>query len=176
MNATTKEPADTPPITDGRKRLTDLEKILAAHPFLDGLDPHQRRMLTDCALYATFKPGELIFREGDPANRFYLILRGKVSLEAYVRDIGVTRIQTVEDGEVLGWSWLFPPYFWHFDARAVEPTEAIFCYGTPLREQCETDHDLGYALVKRMAEVMMKRLQATRRKMLNLFPNPDEAS
>jgi CRP/FNR family transcriptional regulator, cyclic AMP receptor protein len=173
MNTTTKDATNLSQTTGRGETLTDLEKIVAAHPFLEGLNPHQRRLLMDCSLHINFKSGELIFREGDPANRFYLILRGKVSLESYVRDAGVMPIQTVGAGEVLGWSWLFPPFFWHFDARAIEPTEAIFFYGIPLREQCEIDHDLGYALVKRMAEVMMKRLQSTRRKLLNLFP-PDE--
>ena len=72
---------------------------------------------------------------------------------------------------MLGWSWLFPPYYWHFDARAVELTEAVFLHGAPLREECEADHDLGYELVKRMAEVMLKRLQATRRQLLKWSPN-----
>ena len=121
-------------------------------------------------MFTQFAPGEWIFREGDPANRFYLILRGKVSVESYAMNRGSTPIQTVEEGDVLGWSWLFPPYYWHFDARAVEATEAVFFYGTPLRSECEEDHDLGYELVKRMAEVMMRRLQATRRHMLDLTP------
>ena len=118
-----------------------------------------------------FEPGELLLREGDPANRFYLILRGKVSIESYTSDRGITPIQTLAGGEVLGWSWLFAPYYWHFNARAVELTEAVFFYGTPLRDECEADHDLGYELVKRMAEVMMARLQATRRQLLNWSPN-----
>ncbi len=146
----------------------DLEKIVAGHPFLKGLNPHQFRILSDCAVFTKFEPGELIFREGDPANRFYLIRQGRVVLESQTNGCGRTAIQTVEAGEVLGWSWLFPPYYWHFDARAVESTEAVFFYGTPLREECEQDHDLGYELVKRMAEVMMKRLQATRRQLLKL--------
>lgn len=150
-----------------------LEKLLAEHPFLKGLSPHQCRVLTDCARHTTFEPGELLLREGDPANRFYLILRGKVSVESYFSDRGTTPIQTLADGDVLGWSWLFPPYFWHFNARAVELTEAVFLHGTPLRDECEADHDLGYELVKRMAEVMMKRLQATRRQLLNWSPNQE---
>lgn len=146
----------------------DLGIIIAEHPFLKGLSPHQHRILTDCAMFTKFKPDELLLREGDPANRFYLILRGKVSVESYGSELGVTPVETVGGGEVLGWSWLFPPYYWHFNARAVEPTEAVFLYGTPLRDECEADHDLGYELVKRMAEVMMKRLQATRQQLLNL--------
>jgi CRP/FNR family transcriptional regulator, cyclic AMP receptor protein len=122
-------------------------------------------------MFAEFDPGELIFREGDPANRFFLILRGKVLLESVTRDHGVLPVQTVEAGEVLGWSWLFPPYYWHFDARAAEATETVFFYGTPLRDECEADHDLGYELVKRMADIMLKRLQATRRQLLDLKPH-----
>jgi signal-transduction protein with cAMP-binding, CBS, and nucleotidyltransferase domain len=144
-----------------------LETAIGAHPLLAGMSPHQRRILMDCAMMCNFAPGELIFREGDPANRFYLIHKGKVALESYVRDRGTVLIQTISSGDILGWSWLFPPYYWHFDARAVEHTEAIFFYGTPLREECEADHDLGYELLKRITEVIIKRLQATRRQLLD---------
>jgi CRP/FNR family cyclic AMP-dependent transcriptional regulator len=153
---------------------SDLATIVARHPFLTGLTSHQYRLLTDCAMMTNFEPGELIFREGDPANRFYLIQSGKVALESCASRDGVTLIQTVGAGEVLGWSWLFPPYYWHFDARAVEATKAIFFYGTPLRAECEADHDLGYELIRRMAEVMMQRLQATRRQLLHLPALPVE--
>lgn len=149
----------------------NVEKILADHPFLKGLAPHQCRLLADCAMVTRFQPGEVIFREGDPANRFYLILSGKVVIESYVRDKGTKLIQTIGPGDVLGWSWLFPPFYWHFDARALEVTAAVFFYGTPLRAECEADHDLGYELMRRMAEVMLQRLQATRRQLLELsFP------
>ena len=140
--------------------------ILASHPFVKDLDPHQRRILANCAMEKTFEPGEVIFREGDPANRFYLLLNGKVALESHVQDRGAVEIQTISAGDVLGWSWLFPPYYWQFDARAVEPTKAIFFYATPLREEAENDHELGYELYKRFAEIMLKRLQATRRRLL----------
>jgi CRP/FNR family cyclic AMP-dependent transcriptional regulator len=143
-----------------------VQAIVTAHPFLKDLSPHQHRLLGDLAMQCHFAPGELIFREGDPANRFYLIKTGKVVLESYVRDQGTVPIQTIGPGELLGWSWMFPPYYWHFDARAVEPTEAIFFYGTPLRTECEADHDLGYELLKRMSEVMIQRLQGTRRQLL----------
>ena len=140
--------------------------LLASHPFVKDFDPHQRRMLADCAMEKSFEAGEVIFREGDPANRFYLILNGKVVLESYVLDRGRVEIQTIGAGDVLGWSWLFPPYYWQFDARAIEPTKAIFFYATPLREEAKNDHALGYELYKRFAEVMLKRLQATRRRLL----------
>jgi CRP-like cAMP-binding protein len=147
-----------------------LDDIIKRHPFLVGMSPHQLRLLSDCSMQAHFRSDELIFREGDPANRFYLLQKGKVALESLVKDKGNTLIQTIGAGDVLGWSWLFPPYLWHFDARAIEPTDAIFIYATPLREECESDHELGYELLKRMAQVMMNRLQATRWKLLGAQP------
>jgi CRP-like cAMP-binding protein len=143
-----------------------LAALIKSHPFFKGLDPHQQRLLADCAMEKTFKAGEIIFREGDPANRFYLILDGKVVLESYVLDRGRVEIQTIEAGDVLGWSWLLPPYYWQFDARAEVETKAIFFYATPLRDEAENDHELGYELYKRVSAVMLKRLQATRRQLL----------
>src|SRR6185369_15417955 len=143
-----------------------LERVLDAHPFLAGMKPEHLRSLKDSAMMMFYQPEEVIFREGDPANRFYLVQKGKVTLESNRRESEPVRIQTIGPGDVLGWSWLFPPYYWHFDARALEPTEAIFFYGTRLREQCEQDHDLGYELMKRMTSVIIQRLQATRRHLL----------
>ena len=145
-----------------------LEAAICQHPFLTGMSPHQYRILSDCAMPRRFETNEMILREGDPADRFYLLRTGQVTLESHDARRGTTRIQTIGAGDVLGWSWLFPPYLWHFDARALEPTEAIFFYATPLREECESDHELGYELTKRMAELMLKRLQGTRRRLLEL--------
>jgi CRP-like cAMP-binding protein len=153
--------------TDTKAPALLIETTISRHPFLAGLSPHHLRLLADCAMAAHFTTGELVFKEGDPANRFYLIQKGKVALECYARQQGETLIQLLGSGDVLGWSWLFPPYSWHFNARALEPTEAIFIYATPLREECEFDHELGYELFKRMAEVMLTRLQATRRQLLH---------
>lgn len=119
-------------------------------------------------MQTSFEAGSLIFHEGDPANRFYLIQEGKVALETMAREGERALIQTIGAGDVLGWSWLFSPYYWQFDARVVEPVKAIFFYATPLREECEADHDLGYELMKRMAGVMLKRLQAARRQLLKV--------
>ncbi|MBI3848852.1 MAG: Crp/Fnr family transcriptional regulator [Verrucomicrobia bacterium] len=145
-----------------------LESIIAELPFLKGLSSKHRQILADNAMQSQFKAGELIFREGDPANRFYLIQQGQVGLESSPKDRPAVRIETIGAGDVLGWSWLFPPYYWHFDARALEPTTAIFFYGTRLREECEKDHDLGYELMKRMAGVVLQRLQATRLQLLEV--------
>ncbi len=171
MNANIKSPPPVEP-SPGDTQMQDLDKLVATHPFLMGLSPHHRRLLASCAMFVKFQPGEQIFREGDPANRFYLIQKGKVSLESCVRDQGLTHVQTIGSGDVLGWSWLFPPYSWQFDARALEPTEAVFFYATPLQTECEADHDLGYELLRRMADVLLKRLQAVRRKLVQSTPSP----
>src|SRR5436190_65744 len=113
------------------------EAIAIDHPFLKDFSPEYLKILADNALPAHFDTGEVIFREGDMANRFYLIKTGKVVLESSSKQGEVALIEEVGAGDVLGWSWLFPPYYWHFDARAAEPTEAVFFYGTRLREQAE---------------------------------------
>ncbi len=146
--------------------LPPLKTLVAKHPFLHGLTFRQLQILLANAMRSHFAAGQVIFREGEPANRFYLILEGEVALESYDKERGNVLIQTIGGGDVLGWSWLFPPFTWHFDARALESTDAIFFYGTRLREQCEEDHELGYELIKRAAQVMMLRLQATRKKLL----------
>ena len=113
-----------------------------------------------------FESGELIFREGETANRFYLIESGKVVLESAGDAGAAVTIDTIGAGDLLGWSWLFPPYVWQFSARALEPTNAIFFYGTVLREHCDADPSLGFELFKRMGEVMIKRLQSARTHLL----------
>jgi CRP-like cAMP-binding protein len=113
-----------------------------------------------------FAAGERIFRAGDPANRFFLILQGKVVLESKVPEREPVLVDTIGAGDVLGWSWLVEPYLWHFDARAEEPTEAIFFYGTWLRELYEEDGTLGYEMLRRVTAVMLQRLQAARRQLL----------
>ncbi len=143
--------------------------LLAEHPFLKGMRPEHLEILADCAMPTRLEAGEWLFREGDVANRFYLIVEGEIALESSVKDRGTIFVQAIGDGDVAGWSWLFPPYYWHFDARVVKPTRAIFLYGTRLREHCEADHDLGYELMKRMSEVIIKRLQITRRQLLDVY-------
>ena len=145
-----------------------LEKDVAAHPFLIGLSEHHIRLLADCAMRTHFEGDQVIFQEGESANRFYLIESGQVALESTSQTAAPVTIDTIGAGDLLGWSWLFPPYVWHFQARAVEPTAAIFFYGTVLREYCEKDPALGFELLKRMSEVMTRRLQAARGRLLRV--------
>ena len=151
------------------KMTTDpMAKRIREHPFLRGLTHDQLALLTDCALPAQFKAGQIIFREGEKAKLFYLIEKGKVVLESKAEFGKPVVIDTIGAGDLLGWSWMMPPYKWRFTARAVEPTEAIYFAGTILRDYCERDHSLGFELHKRLSAVMMKRLQAARRKMLEM--------
>lgn len=116
---------------------------------------------------AEFKASEEVFTEGGLANRFYLIRSGKIELQTAAGfEHQPVIIETIGAGSVLGWSWLFSPYCWHFDACAITPVKAIFFYGTRLREECEINHELGYELMKRVSAVVIERLQATRRRLI----------
>ena len=146
-----------------------LQKILAEHPFAQGLEERHAALLTGCAANVHFDARQLIFREGEEANQFYLVREGKLAVELLAAERGAITILTVGAGEVLGWSWLVPPYRWKFDARALEPTRAIALDGKCLRIKAEQDHDLGYELLKRVAHIMEERLQATRLQLLNVY-------
>jgi CRP/FNR family cyclic AMP-dependent transcriptional regulator len=181
MKTETEKPTKTERKIESELMATRVE----LHPFLVGMSRPHLALLTDCAVPVHFKKGQTILREGEFANRFYLIESGKVALESYdcSRRLGgdaahaclpahgrtshnkaATVVDTIGPGDPLGWSWMFPPYVCHFTARAVEPTEAIFFYGTVLREYCERYPSLGYELFKRTAPIMLRRLQASRRK------------
>jgi CRP/FNR family transcriptional regulator, cyclic AMP receptor protein len=140
---------------------------LEAQPFFRGMSARQLELLAENSMSAKFAAGEKILSEGDSANRFYLILEGFVELESRGLEGEFIRIQTIGTGDVLGWSWLFPPYYWHFDARATSPVKTIFSYGTRLRKLSEENHDLGYELMLRVSEIIIKRLQAARRELVS---------
>jgi CRP/FNR family transcriptional regulator, cyclic AMP receptor protein len=142
---------------------------VALHPFLAGMSRPQLALLIGCGMAARFKTGQTILREGEFANRCYLIETGKVVLESVGCFGEPLLIEAIGAGDLLGWSWMFPPYVWHFTACAIEPTTAIFFYGTILREYCEKDHSLGYELLKRISAVMIKRLQAAHKQMLSFY-------
>ena len=149
--------------------IESLERILAAHPFFQGMEEPYRELFVDCASNVRFEAGQVIFREGEEANQFYVIRHGRVAVEISTSERGAVIIQSLGEGEVLGWSWMMPPYRWHFDARAVELTRAIALDGRCLRERSESDHDLGFQLMKRAAEVMEERFQATRLQLLDVY-------
>jgi len=149
--------------------MESLEPLLAEHPFLKGLDPRYTQIITGCASNVRFDTGQIIFREGEEANQFYIIRQGKVALQIYTPGRGSIIIDTLTEGEVLGWSWLIPPYQWRFDAVASELTRAIALDGKCLRNKCEADHDLGYELLKRFSSIVDQRLESTRIRLLNIY-------
>jgi CRP/FNR family transcriptional regulator, cyclic AMP receptor protein len=138
---------------------------LATHPFTSGMSAQEVALLAENAMRVYYPGGQTIFREGDPANRFYLIESGEVALESFAHGDGTVRIQTIKAGDVLGWSWMFPPYTWHFHARTLEPTTAIFLYATRIRQVCEDRPEIGCDLMQRIAEIVIKRLQETRKQL-----------
>lgn len=147
---------------------SDLPSHLKSHPFFKGLSDAHIATLAECAMPTSFTAGERIFKEGEVANRFYMIEAGEVTLFAETSPHEHEEIQLVKAGDVLGWSWLFPPYYWHFSAIAKTPVDAIFFYGTRLRERCEQDPSLGYELMRRVSEIVVSRLQRTRDELLAL--------
>ena len=147
-------------------RYPDIQNRLAAHPFLKGMSPHHLELLALCATPTEFDAGQIVLREGEPASGFYLVETGTVALEAKAEDGRKVVIDTVSGGEPLGWSWLFPPYLWSFDARATEPCTALCFSGLLLRQHRDDDLTLSHELHKRASEVMVRRLQAARSKLI----------
>lgn len=146
-----------------------LEGILSEHPFFSGWDPRYFQLAVGCASNVRFNAGDFLFQTGKEANTFYLIREGKVALEVVVPGRGAVTMETLRGGEILGWSWLIPPYRWHFDARAVELTRAIALDGKCLRGKCEQDPVFGYDLVKRVTTSLGERLDATRFRLLDMY-------
>jgi CRP-like cAMP-binding protein len=149
------------------------EKVLADHPFFAGMAEASLDTVTGCVANVVFKPGDFIFREGQPADHFFLIREGRVAVEVFVPNKGPVTIETIEGGEVLGWSWLFPPYMAHFDARALNAVRALSLDGACLRTKCDKDAALGYDLTKRFTQLVVARLEATRMQLLDLYGNAD---
>ena len=149
--------------------MQDLGPYLKEHPFLKGLDEDHIDLMVGCASNVKFDPGEYVCREGQEADQFYFVRHGRLALELMTVARGPMSIHTINSGEVLGWSWLFPPYVWHFDCRATELTRAIAMDAKCLRDKCEQDNRLGFELMKRFSHVMEQRLSATRLQLLDVY-------
>jgi CRP/FNR family transcriptional regulator, cyclic AMP receptor protein len=151
-----------------------LEDILTRHPFLNDLPPQYLPLLIECASIEEFGPGEQIFKKGYDAEHFYLIQHGKVALEAaYVSGEGFITIRTLGAGDALGWSGLFPPHQWHFSARTVEQTEAVVFKANALRNKAKETPAFGYDLALRVGGMILRQLQATRTRLLDIFEVPE---
>jgi len=146
-----------------------LESILALHPFFEGFDKHYLGLIAGCAANVRFEADQFLFRDGEEANHFFIIRQGRVALEIFAPGHGPVAVDTYGEGEILGWSWLVPPYHWHYDARATQPLRVIALDGRCLRGKCEDDHELGYELLKRFASIIEQRLSATRLQLLDVY-------
>ena len=150
-----------------------LDQVVLESAMFAGLDARYAEQLAGCSQTVGFDAGETLFREGEPADVFYVLRRGRVALELYVPGRGPLTIETIEAGEVVGWSWLFPPHTWHFDARAVAPVRAVAVDGACIRGKCDDDPALGFELMRRFSSVLLERLNATRFRLANLYGGPD---
>lgn len=149
--------------------MAGLERILAEHPFFAGFSPEYSQLVAGCARNHRFDAEQFLFHEGDQADEFFLIRQGKVALEISAPGREPIVIATLGAGEIVGASWVIPPYRWTFDARAVELTRAIGIDAACLRRKCEADHHLGYEMMKRFLPIIVKRLHATRLQILDVY-------
>lgn len=152
----------------------DVVDELTRHPFFAGFErKHLEKLAETVEGIAVWDSDAVIFRAGGEAGLCYLMKQGEVALEVHSPGAGSRIIQTVARGEVLGWSWLFPPYRWAFDARVMTPSQAIVLDGQALRDCIAADHDLGYEVMTRFAGLIVERLQATRLQLLDLYASRD---
>jgi CRP/FNR family transcriptional regulator, cyclic AMP receptor protein len=147
----------------------DIDALLSEHPFFKDMKDPYRALIAGCGKNVVFDAGQLLAKTDDPANDFFAIRHGRVTIELHAPERGPLILQTVEAGDILGWSWLFPPYRWTFDLRAIEQVRAVSFDGKCLRGKCERDPAMGYDFMKRFAQVFMQRLQATRLQLLDLY-------
>lgn len=149
-------------------KIHSIENLLREQSFFSGMPEACLTNLAGCGKNVVFKKDKFLAREGRPADEFYVIRSGKISVEIHAG--GKTfRVQTANAGEVVGWSWLFPPHQWAFDVLALEETHVVALDGKCLRAKCEADPVLGYQLMKRFAGILVQRLSATRLQLLDVY-------
>jgi len=146
-----------------------IDAVLRDVALFDGLSADELELVAGCGSNVRFKEDELLFRDGEDADTFFVLRHGSVALETFVPARGPVTIETLEAGDVVGWSWLFPPYRWHFDARALSLVRATVFDGACLREKCARDPKLGYDLMSRFAQITVERLQWTRMRLLDVY-------
>jgi CRP-like cAMP-binding protein len=146
-----------------------MQLILAAHPFLKGLEPRYLQLIGECASRETFTPGRLLCQDNEEARKFYVIHHGRVAVEIYRARRGAVTIQTLGDGEVLGWLWFDQPYHWHLDARALDLTRVISLDVQCLLNKCSQDHDFGYELMRRYAHYLAVQFRATKAQLADFY-------
>ena len=147
--------------------------VLAAQPFLRGMPPAQLRGLAALCEHVTVAAGQRLFEEGAAADRFWIIDAGRVTLDASVPGRGRVVIETLGRSDVVGLSWMQPPYQWRFGAVATQPTQAFAFDARAVRKACDADPVLGYELSQRFSAVVVRRLQATRARLIDAWAHPE---
>ncbi len=148
---------------------TPVRDLLSAHCFTRDLRPDHVDRVVACARVVDMPAGTVLFREGDPADEFHLVVDGRVAVQMHVPGRGSQVVDTVEACETVGWSWLVPPYRWFFDATAVTDVTAISVDALALRELAESDAEFGYALLRQTTAVMLERMQAARVRLADVY-------
>jgi CRP-like cAMP-binding protein len=146
-----------------------IEPLLAAQPFFQGLHPRHIHEVAACASRLNFTDGQFLCRAEEEVTRFYLILQGQVSVEIFSARRGPMILQTMGEGDALGWLWFNGAYHWHLDARAVGLTRVLSLEVKCLREKCEADHDLGYELLKRYAHSLAVAFRVSSLQLTDMF-------
>ena len=152
--------------------IKSIEEIVGEQPFFADLKERFRGLVGGCASNAHFRAGEYLFHEGQGADRFYIVRHGRVALEVKAPGTGALTLGTLGEADVVGVSWLVPPYRWTYDARALDEVRAIAMDATCLRGKCEADHDLGYEMMKRFMPILIQRLHSARLQMLDVYGQP----
>ena len=142
------------------------EKI-GTNALFAGLSASQLEFMLDHAKETEIKAGDLLFRQGAHADRFYLVLSGQVVVEVPAIYGPALELQHLGKDQVLGWSWLISPYRWDFQAAAVKDSVVVEFDGEVILERCEIDAEFGYSLLKRFTVLMSERLTAARQKMMD---------
>ena len=148
---------------------TGLQPILAALPFFQGFSTEYVEFMAGCASNLVYEAGVEIAHEGEDANRFYIVREGKIAIECFLPGRGAITIETLGAGDVLGWSWLFPPYRTQFNSKALVTTRVIAMDGKCIRAKCDQDPVLGYQVMRRVLDIMQQRVEATRLQLLAKF-------
>ena len=150
-----------------------LETLLEEHAFFSDFEAADLKLIAGCSSNVKFSAGEQIFREGEAADRFYVLRYGRVAVEVFAPGKGMVTIQTLHEGDVLGWSWLLPPYRWRHDAKALELTRAFSFDGTCLRRKCDDDPRFGYLVMRHCSGVISERLHSAQTQLMDLYGEPD---
>ena len=147
----------------------DLRSQIGAHPLAAGLAEEAVDTLAGCATETVFETASLLISEGESADTLYLLQAGRVSVEVHGPGRGRVVLETLGPGDVVGWSSLSPPYRWQFDVRALEPVVTLAIDAVCVRARAEEDPAFGYELMRRVGSSVLRQLQATRVRLLDLY-------